>query len=53
MNIKYIKAKKEDADCLIKIYNAAFYDDYIKYGECPAYGRERTSMEESIEKTRN
>ena len=50
MNLKYISAKKEDADLLIKIYNASFYKDYIKYGECPAYGRSRASMEESIEK---
>ena len=50
MNIKYIKANKDDADLLIKIYNASFYNEYIKYGECPAYGRTRVSMEESIEK---
>ncbi|WP_297422399.1 N-acetyltransferase [Clostridium sp.] len=50
MNLKYIKAKKEDADMLIEIYNASFYDDYIKYGECPAYGRTRESMEVSIKK---
>ena len=50
MNLKYIKAKKEDADMLIEIYNASFYDDYIKYGECPAYGRTREIMEASIEK---
>lgn len=50
MNLNYIKAKKEDADLLIKIYNASFYGDYLKYGECPAYGRTRASMEESIEK---
>jgi ribosomal protein S18 acetylase RimI-like enzyme len=50
MNLKYIKAIKDDADLMIKIYNASFYDDYIKYGECPAYGRTRASMEESIEK---
>lgn len=50
MNLKYIKAKKEDADLLIKIYNASFYEDYIKYGECPGYGKTRKSMEESIVK---
>jgi ribosomal protein S18 acetylase RimI-like enzyme len=50
MSLKYIKSKKEDADILIEIYNASFYDDYIKYGECPAYGRTRESMEASIEK---
>ena len=50
MSLKYIIAKKEDADMLIEIYNASFYGDYIKYGECPAYGRTRESMEASIEK---
>lgn len=50
MNLEYIIAKKEDADMIIKIYNASFYDDYIKYGECPAYGRTRESMEVSIDK---
>lgn len=50
MNLKYITAKKEDADMLIEIYNASFYDDYIKYGECPAYGKTRERMEASIEK---
>lgn len=50
MSLKYINAKKEDADLLIEIYNASFYDDYIKYGECPAYGRTRERMETSIEK---
>lgn len=50
MSLKYITAKKEDADMLIEIYNASFYDDYVKYGECPAYGRTRESMEASIEK---
>ncbi len=33
---------------LIDIYNAAFYSDYVKYGECPAYGRTRETMEKSI-----
>lgn len=50
MNISYRKAQKEDADLLIQIYNAAFYDDYIRYGECPAYGRTRERMEESLKK---
>ncbi|CUU49294.1 acetyltransferase (GNAT) family protein [Clostridium beijerinckii] len=51
MSLKYIRAKKEDADMLIEIYNESFYDDYIKYGECPAYGKTIESMKESIEKT--
>lgn len=48
MNIKYRKAAVEDAELLIEIYNASFYSDYIKYGECPAYGRTKEAMEESI-----
>lgn len=51
MNLKYIKAKRDDADMLIEIYNTSFYEDYIKYGTCPAYGQTRASMEESIEKS--
>lgn len=50
MGLNYVKAKKEDADLLIELYNASFYEDYMRYGECPAYGRSRDSMEESIEK---
>lgn len=50
MNITYQKAHKEDADLLIQIYNAAFYEDYRRYGECPAYGRDRKSMEISLQK---
>lgn len=50
MGLNYVKAKKEDADLLIELYNASFYADYMRYGECPAYGRSRNSMEESIEK---
>lgn len=50
MNLRYMKAKKDDADMLINIYNASFYKDYIKYGICPAYGKTRIAMEESIKK---
>jgi ribosomal protein S18 acetylase RimI-like enzyme len=50
MQLDYNRATKTDADLLINIYNAAFHDDYIRYGECPAYGRTRERMEQSIEK---
>ena len=39
MEIEFRKAKTADAEVLIDIYNAAFYSDYVRYGECPAYGR--------------
>ena len=44
----YKSADISDADILIDIYNSAFYDDYIRYGHCPAYGHSRESMEQSI-----
>jgi ribosomal protein S18 acetylase RimI-like enzyme len=46
--LTYRKATVEDAELLIKIYDAAFYEDYIKYGECPAYGRSVIDMRKSI-----
>lgn len=48
MKIEYRKAKIADAELLIGIYNSAFYDDYVRYGECPAYGKTREMMERSI-----
>ena len=48
MNIEFRKADRADAGLLTDIYNAAFYDDYLRYGECPAYGRTREMMEQSI-----
>ena len=49
INLHYRKAEKSDAELLIDIYNSAFYDDYVRYGECPAYGRTVEQMENSIE----
>ena len=48
MKIEYRKADIADAELLIEIYNSAFYSDYIKYGECPAYGKTKEMMEKSI-----
>ena len=45
----YTYADTSDADVLIEIYNSAFHDDFIRYGECPAYGRSREDMERSIQ----
>ena len=38
MKIEYRQAAIEDAEVLIDIYNAAYYDDYLRYGYCPGYG---------------
>lgn len=51
MNLTYKKANIADATRLIEIYNAAFYDDYIRYGECPGYGKTKEKMEHSISKS--
>ena len=48
MKIEYRKANVEDAELLVKIYNAAFYRDYLKYGECPGYGKTAEMMRQSI-----
>lgn len=48
MILSYIKAEKKDATLLIDIYNASFYSDYIKYGECPAYGQTINRIEGHI-----
>ena len=44
----YKCADISDADVLVEIYNSAFYDDFIRYGQCPAYGRTRENMEQSV-----
>lgn len=49
MMIEYRKAETTDALLLIDIYNSAFYSDYVKYGECPAYGHTKETMEKSIQ----
>ena len=48
MRIGFRKAFTSDAELLIDIYNSAFYRDYIRYGTCPAYGKTKEMMEQSI-----
>ena len=48
MDIEFRKAEPADAELLTGIYNAAFYSDYLRYGECPAYGRTTEMMKQSI-----
>ena len=48
MTITYRKVTSEDAELLIELYNASFYDDYLRYGTCPGYGLTKERMEESI-----
>ena len=48
MKIEFREAVAADAGMLIEIYNSAFYKDFIRYGECPAYGRSLEKMQRSI-----
>ena len=48
MQIEYRKAEAEDAEMLVRIYNASFYSDYRRYGTCPGYGKTVERMEASI-----
>ena len=48
MTIEYRRAALEDAEVLVNIYNASFYDDYVRYGSCPGYGITKEKMEKTI-----
>ena len=51
MDLEIKAATTEDAELLIDIYNKAFYEDYVKYGECPGYGKSVSDMEKSIKES--
>ena len=51
MDIQIKKAMAEDAQVLVDIYNKAFYEDFVKYGKCPGYGKSVSDMEKSINET--
>lgn len=48
MKAEFRRAAPDDAALLVRIYNASFYSDYLKYGECPGYGKTKETMEASI-----
>ena len=48
MTIEYRPATKEDVELLVSIYDAAFYNDYLRYGTCPGYGNTKEYMQQSI-----
>ena len=37
MNIAVMPAEPADAKRLAEVFNASFYSDYLRYGECPGY----------------
>ena len=48
LNISFRKAGIEDAELLANLYNQSFYADYIRFGQCPGYGKTKESMEKSL-----
>lgn len=46
--IHFKKATLEDIDELILVQNLSFYDDYVKYGECPAYNESKDQMRNAV-----
>lgn len=51
MMLTFRKAVKDDAGLLVELYNSSFYDDYMRYGECPGYGKSKEEMALSLEKS--
>lgn len=48
MDIKIREAIVEDIEAMINVQNQSFYDEYIKYGACPAYNESHEAMEKCI-----
>ena len=48
MKLVFKNADVSDAEILVGIYNSAFYEDYLRYGHCQAYGRSVENMEQSV-----
>ncbi|MBN1468052.1 MAG: hypothetical protein JW924_04950 [Fusobacteriaceae bacterium] len=44
MDIIFRKALEKDVKKLIEVQNKIFYDDFIIYGECPAYEETEEQM---------
>ena len=51
MDLEIKAATAEDAELLVDIYNKAFYEDFVKYGKCPGYGKSVSDMIKSINET--
>lgn len=49
MELLFKEAEMKDAKILVDLYNQAFYEDYVRFGFCPAYGRSEEQMKESIQ----
>lgn len=50
MGLRFRHAELIDASLLISIYDAVFYQDYLRYGKCLGCGKTLEVMERSIAK---
>lgn len=50
MKIEFVRATEADAAELVKVQDQSFLEDYLKYGQCPGYGRSVESMKASMQK---
>ncbi len=50
MEITIKKAAPADAQRLAEVYNLSFYSDYLKYGECPGYGKTEQKILDGMRK---
>lgn len=48
MYIKFERATIDDLEELINVRSQSFYEDYVKYGECPGYNMSKEDMTNSI-----
>lgn len=48
--LSFRPAQREDAALLVSLYDSAFQDDFLRYGQCPGYGRTMEQMALSVEK---
>jgi GNAT superfamily N-acetyltransferase len=48
MQLRFEAALPGDAAAFAAMQNLAFYDDFVRYGTCPGYGRSEEQLLESI-----
>lgn len=51
MTLAFRTAIPGDAALLVRLYNAAFHADYVRYGRCPGYGKTAQDMPDSLART--
>lgn len=50
MKLHFERATESDAKVLVDVQDRAFYSDFVKFGECPGYGKSEDKIRESLTK---